>query len=336
MGTETGDRQVETTYDTMSRAKVSNPSEKAERFNKIEANVELHAWGLDNPSHMEWTNDNRLLVAERTSEQIMDVTDGGSMRDADPFAYNVKGPASMIIMPPGDDRILAGESFTGEIKDVSGGGDASEMEPFAEDLEGPYSLVRVASEDGDRLFARVARGEQLVGVREVTGGGSAEDMDLVVDEIPVKPQFPGISEYQTEKSERPGTSFADCGNWLVDADANLVHTVGSLGQMAYTDVDGDTNTHTQHLAEDRVFAYGLHRLGGSKYNHHDGIIYATEPHNGSVVAIDPEETGDYRFDSRLVEGLSCPTCVRFSDDNEEMYVCGRGEGVVWRITDFRP
>ena len=41
--------------------------------------VQLHAVNLTNPSHMEWTVDNRLLVSQSTAGSVVDITDGGDM-----------------------------------------------------------------------------------------------------------------------------------------------------------------------------------------------------------------------------------------------------------------
>jgi sugar lactone lactonase YvrE len=55
---------------------------------------------------------------------------------------------------------------------------------------------------------------------------------------------------------------------------------------------------------------------------------------GTVMAVDPSDPGDYRFDPPVVQGLSMPTCVRFSPDGDSMFVCSMPTGSVWRLSDF--
>lgn len=310
-----------------------------EKVEQVEPNVDLHATNLHNPSHMEWTNDDRLLVTERTAGQITDITEGGDYEGAEPFAEGLEGPASMAVMPPDDGRILASECWAGRIKDVSGGGDVSDVEPFAFDMNGPYSLIRVPKDTGEqKLYATDSEGPPLgTRILDVTDGGAGDDHDVIVNRIPSRPKFPGMTRRKENWQKTWTADNVDCGYWGIAYKGNLGYVCGDLGQLVKAKEDDDeVVSHMEHLEAGNLLAEGLRRAGGARYNREDGLVYITEPHAGQIMAVDPERQRNYRFDPRVMQGLVYPTCVRFGPDNESMYVCGRGEGVVWRITDFRP
>ncbi len=54
--------------------------------------VRPFAWNLHAPTHMEWTPDGRLLVVERTTGKVKDVTKGGDMEEAKPSPGGSRGP----------------------------------------------------------------------------------------------------------------------------------------------------------------------------------------------------------------------------------------------------
>ena len=109
--------------------------------------VGLFATNLHAPTHMEWTNDGRLLVSEHTAGQVTHITAGGDTRDAKPIATGLQGPTSILPLPDG--RILVSEMWSGKISDISQGGDVTGIEAFAEGLKGPYSLSQI----GGSIFA---------------------------------------------------------------------------------------------------------------------------------------------------------------------------------------
>lgn len=117
--------------------------------------VELFATNLHTPTHMEWTADGRLLAAEHTAGRVVDITDGGDLRDAKPFATGLQGPTSILPLPDG--RILVSEMWSGRIADITDGGDVSDREPFAEGLRGPYSLSRIGGSSTSSSIRRRAR-----------------------------------------------------------------------------------------------------------------------------------------------------------------------------------
>ena len=63
--------------------------------------VELFASNLRTPTHMEWTQDGRLLVSETTAGRVTDISRGGDFIDASPFAWGLETPASICPMPDG-------------------------------------------------------------------------------------------------------------------------------------------------------------------------------------------------------------------------------------------
>jgi hypothetical protein len=56
--------------------------------------VRPFAWNLHASSHMEWAPDGRLLVVERATGKVKDVTKGGDMEEAKRFAWGLEGPSS--------------------------------------------------------------------------------------------------------------------------------------------------------------------------------------------------------------------------------------------------
>ena len=75
------------------------------------------------------------------------------------------------------------------------------------------------------------------------------------------------------------------------------------------------------LQKKKAIAWGLHRVGGIKLHPNNGLLYAAEPENGTIMAIDPKKPRNYRFQPSVVRGLESPTCIRFSADGNTMYVC---------------
>lgn len=309
----------------------------------IGPNVELHARNLHNPSHMEWTQDGQLLVSEHSSGRVMDITEGGNMRDEEPFAEGLEGPASMTMLDDG--RILAVETWAGRVTEISDGGDVSSKEAYAEDLKKPYSIETISYRGEDRVYVT----EDHLGIEnwitDITGGGTPEDFDVVFDEFPVTAGAPGNTPLA--EGERAGSfseewekyASANCsGGWeVVTADGDRLFVKGAqLGQIVeVTEQEG--KTYYDIVREDGVVARGLDHVGGIYINTDDGLLYGAEPLEDRIFAVDTDRKGNYRFTPPVVKGLIQPTCVRFGPDGggDEMFVCGRGEGAIWKITDWR-
>ncbi len=80
-----------------------------------------------------------------------------------------------------------------------------------------------------------------------------------------------------------------------------------------------------------VFATGLGWVGGMNQSAFNDQVYVSQPLKGSVMSVHPTESRDYRFQPPVVQGLTMPTCVRFSPDGDSMFVCSLAVGGVWRV-----
>jgi hypothetical protein len=302
--------------------------------------IELHARNLYDPSHMAWTNDGRLLVAEHSAGQIKDITDGGDMKHADPVATGMECPAG--ILPLDDGRILVADVWEGKIYDISEGGDVSNSEPFAEGLSMPYSLARWTIDGEEHIIVSCVEGGKIAWGDDITDGGGPEDHTRLIQDCPARPGgLAGVSpiaEGDTAWQDQwEDYSLAACYSttWYDGYENRLFAAVGSMGQIFdLTDVKEPTPW-SELVKGDNLIAWDLSRVGGERYNPEDELLYAVEPLEGAVVAVDPDEPMNYRFAPRVVQGLTLPSCLRFSQDNQSMYVCGMGEGVIWEVTDFR-
>lgn len=294
--------------------------------------VELYATGLHNPSHMEWTQDRRLLVSEHTTGQIKDVTRGGNMRDAKPFATGLEGPASILPLPDG--RILVSETWGGRVAEISDGGDISEREPFASELFMPYTLAKTLKVDGsERITVSESHGPFHAQSTEITNGGMRSNFTAFVRNMPSVPGAPGLTPQHAWPDRWEDFAAAGCvKNWAEPFEGDLLIAIGPLGQVLRTPKEG--GEYIDLVDEGHLVAWGLQRMGGMKTHHINHRVYAVQPDNGSVVSFDPNEPGNQRFEPPVVQGLNMPTCPRFSEDGETMFVCGSGEGVIWKVTNF--
>lgn len=296
--------------------------------------VELFANNLHNPSHMEWSHDGRLLVSERGAGRVTEITDGGDMADAEPFATGLEGPTRLH--PMADGRLLAVEFEAGRIKDISEGGDVSDVEPFVEGLNRPYSLVGVLKDGKERLYVSEDDGTRGW-FREVTAGGHADDLPVVWDEFPTKKGHPGYSpvsdDWENDWVKKAGPT---CNSWLTAHGEKLYSSVSIMGEIIDLTGAEHDKTYAELVEDGRRIMTGRDTLGGLKYNPHDDVIYGVEPGRGEVFVADPDdEEANHQFRPGIVRGLGKPSCLRFSEDNEAMFVCGLGHGTIWKVTDFR-
>jgi hypothetical protein len=297
-------------------------------------NVQMHAHNLVNPSHMEWSADGKLLVSERTTGCIKDVTRGGDMADSKPFAWGLKGPAS--ILPTNDGRLLVSETWSDSIKDMAGGGDMSKQKALVTGLSNPYGLSKLTEKNGsERFFVVESYNSRSAWVTEFSLDGTIKGKH--VKNIPATPYLPGLTpssawptDWGWQKIAGPG-----CGSWTTNAMVNgverLLLAVGDLGQIIDITDGGDF---PDLIENKKAIAWDMGNIGAIKYNRKKGMVYAAEPARGSVMAIDPDKPENQRFKPPIVRGLNNPTCERFSENEEVMFVCGQGDGVVWRIEDF--
>lgn len=292
--------------------------------------VRLFATNLHAPSHMEWTQDGRLLVSEHSAGRIVDITAGGDFIDSVPFAWGLAGPSSILPLPNG--QLLVAEMWRGQITDVTNGGDLSEAPAFIDGLRNPYSLAMI----DDNIYVVERSGWSTTQVTMVLEKGRRVHKPLVTN----APSLPMAGlEGLTPPSSWPDNwteYFAGCSAWLTPPLISGTHTLvmnnSPLGQLlAVPEHGGDYLA----LAESgKVIASGLSWMGGMYQRRSDERIFMTQPTKGTIVAIDPYANRDYRFDPPVVQGLNTPTCVRFGPD-DEMLVCSIATGGIWRITgDF--
>lgn len=301
----------------------------SERFMQVGTRAVPHAVNLLNPSHMEWTRDGRLLVCEHTAGRIMDVTAGGDMRDAEPFAYGLEGPAAIL---PQDDHILVSESWAGRVVALPlGGGDAGDAPAYAEDLSVPYGLSQDRS---GRIFVSEKADRFRSQLTELVEGAGGKETRPFVTNIPIQPAAPGrapLGTYPTGEWDRyaAGGCSAD---WPDFSGPDRAFAVGYLGLIVRARPEGGDflDTLAKH-PDEMLIAWGLQRTAGMKYNAADGRYYVTQPEAGSVLVVDPDAPANYALTPPVVRGLNQPSCVRFSPDGTEMFVCASGDGVVWRI-----
>ena len=292
--------------------------------------VQLHAVNLTNPSHMEWTLDNRLLVSQSTAGSVVDITDGGDMMNAKPFASGLKGPAS--ILPRRTGELLVAEMWGGSVRDIADGGDVGSKPAWVDGLSGPYSLAERKVESGDRVFVTESYNGRDAWLSEISGGKRRDKP--MIDNIPVKPGFVGQTPIDSWPSEWQKFALGNCvKDWQeVDAARNAHYlAISEMGQvMDVTDMEGD---YMELIKNKRAIAWGLKQVGALKHHPTNGLLYITQPSSGEVVALDPDRPQNYHFQPPVVQGFKYPSCIRFSDDGETMFVCDQADGVIWKVRD---
>lgn len=305
--------------------------------------VRPFAWNLHAPTHMEWAPDGRLLVVERTTGKVKDITKGGDMEEAKPFAWGLHGPSSMCPLPDG--RVLLSEFWGDRVVDITHGGSASQMPVICSGLIRPYSLTRVRSRNGSyRIFVvSSARPKSLDDVRglvsEITTGMPVP----IIRDIPSR-RSPGTEGLTPPESwpENWGAFASKCSktswtDFLPDEEDTLVLAISSLGRVVVFPLEQNPQPLSAlEIAERHTIGYDLGELGGIKGHPYNHLLYATQSLQGAVVALDPQESRSYAFDPPVVRGLPTPTCVRFTPDGEKMLVCSPTNGVVWEVTGFAP
>lgn len=293
------------------------------------AKIELFAINLVNPSHMEWTSDGRLLVSEHTAGRIKDVTEGGDMLNKEPWAEGLNGPAA--ILPFSNDSIFVCEVWSGTIRNIERGGDVSKTKAVAEELSLPYGMSKRKGDDNlyisERFDSHIGR------ITAISTSGEKFKTEPYVRDLPAAPGIPGLSPLKGWPNNWEQFAAAGCvADWPTGGRSNKLYTtIGLMGQILDITEGGN---YIDLVKANKLVAWGLGRIGGMHYNQFDDKIYAVEPEAGSVVAVDPNQSKNYRFEPRVVQGLNFPTCPRFADKGKTLLVCSSGDGVIWKITDF--
>ncbi|MSU75018.1 MAG: hypothetical protein EXS55_00670 [Candidatus Magasanikbacteria bacterium] len=300
-----------------------SPDEEALRPPK---RVTIHAHSVHGITHMEWTPDGRLLASAFGGGYVVDVTEGGNMRGAKPFAWNLRHPAGLLTNYQGN-RTLISDTGRGVVLDITKGGDAMEAPVFFAGVPGPYGLLSYQGE----VFCTFSGGEdsgpvQLENglVRMEEGGCFSED------KIRVRGFPNGLREMPYVMSMN-GNKAGDCGCWTA---------VGYQGKMLYLHAGlgtvFDITNHTSWSPNMPFLANGLKKPLGMITHPTNGHLYVAE-RGGECVKVVPHDADGVtkKYDMRFVPPVACgfgePSCVRFHPDGSCMYVCDFKLGFVWKV-----
>lgn len=296
--------------------------------------IELFAWNLRHPSHMEWMPDGRLLVSEHTQGVLRDITRGGDAHEAEAFVTGLRGPAAM--MPLEDGRLMVAEAWGGRVTEVSQGGNAAELPTFAGGLTTPYTLASFGSGGTQRYFVSERPSRFRSQITELFDSGETE---AFIQDMPARLGEAGMVPPESWPNDWERFAAAGCVvNWIPPSpkgDDHLYVAVGSVGEVLKVPINEGGGRYFDLIEQGHLLAWDLQRLGGMHFNPLDGLLYAVQPDLGNVIVLDPVSPRNYRFTPPVVQGLRMPTCVRFADDGESLLICSIAEGVVWKVSNFR-
>lgn len=271
----------------------------------------VHAYGLLQPGHMEWTQDGRLLVSEFGRGRVTDITKGGDFRESESFASGLLYPSGIVTNFEGD-RIIVADAGRDAIYDITEGGRVDESKVVYDGIPAPYGMVFHQGE----LLATYSSGQEN-GLTRVSKGKSFLNEDLHTQGFPS-----GVSYHPYVLARSTG-----CGSWtavafgddllLTQTTYGSIYRVGGPAKFAH-------DTHPR-------FARGLNKPVGMIYNEKDGLLYVAESGSGTVRAIPNSDNIDARYLPPVVSGLIEPRCVRFAPDGSSMYVCDTSACCVWKI-----
>ncbi|WP_342500031.1 hypothetical protein MHI08_04355 [Bacillus sp. FSL M7-0791] len=305
--------------------------------------LELFAVNLRTPSHMEWTNDNRLLVSEHTSGEVKDITDGGDFKDVQPFASNLQGPSS--ILPLSDGRILISEMWGNRISEISSGGLVTNENNYTT-ANSPYSLVK----EKDKILVTEREGTHTLKIVDISDFNNKK---TIIKGIPfnLMPGLEGLTPLKSWPENWRNFSIA-CAGWKdggdPDPDSHPLRAIDkpnyllascSLFGHIYTIPEGENHNYLDLIEQEKNLLFtGLDWAGGMHFNKTSSKLYVTQPLKGTVLELDLDQSFkkplDCRFIPPIIKGLNMPTCIRFSPNEKEMYVCSMPIGAVWRLTNF--
>jgi len=272
--------------------------------------ISVHAFGLLQPSHMEWTEDGRLLVSEFGRGNIFDITAGGDYRDAKPFASGLAHPAGILTNYEGS-RIIVADTGRGEIVDITGGGHRLKENIVGSSIPGAYGLTLFR----DKLFTAFSS-ETENGVARVTGGSFTEG-DI---------HFGGFPNGNRNHPAYLSFMGACPTNWSTVAfNDRLLYVHSSLGAIY------DVSEEAVFTADTPKFVEGLDEPLGMIYHEPTKLLYIADRGSGSVKPIPSGGEVNMRFVSPVATGFRRPSCVRFHPARSVMYVCDMAECVVWTV-----
>jgi len=284
--------------------------------------MDVHAHGLSYPSHMEWTQDGRLLVSEFLGGNVKDITEGGDARTQKPFAYNLGHPASLLTDYQGD-RILVNDNGKGVVYDITNGGDVQKAQVIFRGVPGPYGLVS----HGGQVYSTFSNVRENGLVKIVEGGEFSEGLMLVRG-------FPrGVRE--TADARMEGVEIGDCGSWSARSVGDrLLYLHSGLGIIFDLENEASGEHFERYSTDIPIVAQGLNKPLGFIAQEVDGedVLFVAERFGHAVKAVPPKSYGiDMRYIPPVATGFREPSCLRFSPDAKEMYVCDFAGGVVWKV-----
>lgn len=168
-------------------------------------------------------------------------------------------------------------------------------------------------------------------VRLVEGGGFSDDLMLVRG-------FPrGVRE--TVDARMEGVEIGDCGSWSARSVGNrLLYLHSGLGIIFDLEDDEDEKQgkhFTRYSTDIPIVAQGLKKPLGFIAQQVDGedVLFVAERFGNAVKAVPPNSYGiDMRYVPPIATGFREPSCLRFSPDARNMYVCDFAGGAVWKVT----
>lgn len=293
--------------------------------------VEVFATNLQTPSHMEWTKDGRLLVSETSAGRVSDVTNGGKITEDNIVFDGLNGPSS--IAPLEDGRIYVCETFANRVTNI--GKDSDNEELNFDNFNRPYSII--VKDDNLEVVERESKFSNRVVKVNMENG----DITKKITHIPALP-LPGLegllpTEQFNDNFRENWFLYSGCSGWkaaFLDREGKI-HSLSSSSVMGTIVYDPDIPAPFLDLVDMvEPIATGLDLMGGMIQNKENLMLYVTQPRKGTVMEINPFESKDYRFTPPIVQGLNFPTCIRFSPDYKEAYVCSSPTGSIWRFYDF--
>ena len=128
-------------------------------------------------------------MSEATTEKVKDITKGGDILDAVPFASGLNGPSSILPLSSGE--ILISEMWGDSISDIHKGGDFSKTQRWCSGLSGPYSLVAIDCMGVTKLYVTEGFNGRDSWVSEINEQGKVGAR--YIDGIPVTPVYVGMT-----------------------------------------------------------------------------------------------------------------------------------------------
>jgi cysteine-rich repeat protein len=156
-----------------------------------------------------------LFIA--AGDVVYDITDGGDMSTAAPFASGLSGAQDVCVGPGA--QLYVTEQASGEITVISAGGDFSSAAPFASGLIEPFGLWC----DGARVLVSERAGDRVV---DATAGGDLSSATALVSVVAPEALF----------EDRAGTLWVvGSPSQVFDADGAFANVTGTIGGIAEYD-----------------------------------------------------------------------------------------------------